>query len=381
MEGYILNNMQIRAIDTSICRERRRFVQFPFALYYQTPLWVPPILSSMAVVLDRDKHPFYQHSDAQFFVAEENGQVVGRLAVLHHKPYCEYHHEATAFFYYFESIDDQQVAGGLFSQAEEWARQQGCTLLYGPRGFLRSDCAGQLIQGFDLLPAVGITYNMPYYDRLISTCGFTKETDYLSGTLTEDRLLPKRVHEISDRVKRRGNFWIKTFTSIKEVETLMPKIEAVHHDAFKNNLAYCPSTKIEFEMLVKNIMAIADPALLKAVMKGDEIAGFIIAYPNISKALQRTKGRIYPFGWFDLLLEKKRTRVIDINGVGLLPQYQGLGNNALLYVEIEKTLLERGSKSAEIIQVDERNFRSKSDMENMGVIFNKTHRVYRKPIQ
>ena len=134
-------------------------------------------------------------------------------------------------------------------------------------------------------------------------------------------------------------------------------------------------------MLVKNILAIADPALLKVVMKGDEMAGFIIAYPDISRALQRTKGRIYPFGWIDLLLEKKRTRVIDINGVGLLPQYQGLGNNTLLYVEIEKTLLERGSKSAEIIQVDERNFRSKSDMENMGVIFNKTHRVYRKPIQ
>ena len=90
--------MQIRAIDTSICRERRRFVHFPFALYYQTPQWVPQIVSSMALVLDREKHPFYQHSDAQFFVAEENGQVVGRLAVLHHKPYSEYHHEATAFF-------------------------------------------------------------------------------------------------------------------------------------------------------------------------------------------------------------------------------------------------------------------------------------------
>ncbi len=372
--------MHIRSIDTSICRERRRFIFFPFALYYQTPQWVPPIISSMALVLDRDKHPFYQHSNAEFFVAEDNGQVVGRLAVLHHKPYCEYHNEATAFFYYFESIDDQQVANGLFSHAEEWARQQGCTLLYGPRGFLRSDCAGQLIQGFDLLPAVGITYNMPYYDRLISNYGFTKETDYLSGMLTKERLLPKRVHEIADRVKQRGNFWIKSFKSIKEVEALIPKIEAVHHDAFKDNLAYYPSTRTEFEMLVKNIMAIADPSLLKAVMKGDEIAGFILAYPNISKALQRIKGQLYPFGWIDLLLEKKRTKVIDIDGVGLLPKYQGLGNNALLYVEIEKTLLERGSNSVEIIQVDERNFRSKSDMENMGVIFNKAHRVYRKPI-
>lgn len=335
----------------------------------------------MRLVFERDKHPFYQHSDARFFIAESEGQVVGRLAVLHHRPFSEYHHENTAFFYYFESIDDQDVANGLFKAGEAWARAQGCQLLYGPRGFLRSDCAGQLVEGFDLLPAVGITYNMPYYDRLISTYGFSKQTDYYSGMLDHTTLLPQKVHDIAERVKQRGNFWIKSFTSIKEVVDLIPLIESVHHDAFKDNPSYYPSTSAEFAMLVKNIIAIADPTLLKAVMKGEEIAGFIIAYPNISRALQKTRGNIYPFGWIDLLREKKQSKIIDIDGVGLLPKYQGLGNNALLYAEIEKTLLARGAQKAEIVQVDERNFRSKSDMENMGVIWNKKHRTYHKVIE
>lgn len=372
--------MHIRPIDTGICRDRRRFLQFPFSLYYQTPQWVPPILSDLALVFERDRHPFYQHSDAQFLIAESEGQVIGRLAVLHHRPYCAYHQEKTAFFYYFECIDDPEVANGLFHAGEEWARDQGCTSIYGPRGFLRSNCSGQLVEGFELMPAMGITYNLPYYERLITSYGFTKENDYLSGMLAGEQRLPERVHEIAGRVRQRGNFWIKTFTNAREIESMIPAIEYVHNEAFKDNPAYYPSSHAEFQLVVKDIVAIADPRLLKTVMKGDEIAGFIIAYPNISKALQRTHGSIYPLGWIDLLNEKKHTKVIDVNGVGLLPKYQGLGNNALLYVEIEKNLLERGAEKAEIIQVDERNYRSKSDMEAMGVIWNKRHRTFRKSI-
>ncbi|GAP14578.1 hypothetical protein LARV_02351 [Longilinea arvoryzae] len=373
--------MLIRPIDTDICRDRRRFVMFPFSLYYQTPQWVPPILPEMALLFERAKHPFYQHSDAQFLIAESEGQVIGRLAVLHHRPYCDYHKENTAFFYYFESIDDPEVADRLFHAAEDWARNQGCDSIYGPRGFLRSNCSGQLVDGFDLMPAMGITYNLPYYERLITSAGFSKENDYLSGILAGEQRLPDSVHEIAERVKQRGNFWIKTFSSAREIESMIPAIESVHHDAFKDNPAYFPSTHVEFQMIVKDIIAIADPHLLKAVMKGDAIAGFIIAYPNICKALQKTRGSIYPLGWIDILREKKRTKVIDVNGVGLLQKYQGLGNNALLYVEIEKTLLERGAEKAEIIQVDERNYRSKSDMDTMGVTWNKVHRTFRKPIE
>lgn len=372
--------MQIRPIDSNICRDRQRFIMLPFSLYERTPQWVPPFTSDMELLFDRDKHPFYRHSDAQFLIAEREGQVVGRLAVLHHRPYCEYHQENIAFFYYFESIDDQEVTSGLFRAAEDWARQQGCDTIYGPRGFVRSNCIGQLVEGFEHLPATGMIYNFPYYERLITSAGFQKESDHFSGVMVKGHRLPDRVHQIAERVGQRGNFWIKTFKDTKEMESWIPKVDIVHHEAFKDNPAYYPSTKEEFEMLAKDIIAIADPRLIKIVMKGDEIAGFLLATPNIVKAIQRTRGSVYPLGWIDLLLEKKRTKVIDVDAVGLMPKYQGLGNNAFLYVEIEKTLIEWGVKKAEIIQVDERNFRSKSDMETMGVTWNKLHRTFKKSI-
>jgi hypothetical protein len=373
--------MIIRPIDTDICRDRRRFALFPFSLYYQTPQWVPPFVSDMALLFDRNKHPFYQHSDAQFLIAESEGQVVGRLAVLHQRPYCAYHKENIAFFYYFECIDDQEVANGLFQEAEDWARRQGCDAIYGPRGFQRSDCIGLLVDGYEFIPAMGMIYNLPYYERLVNTAGFHKYTDHFSGEFSKDSHLPERVYDIAERVKQRGNFWVKTFDTIQEMESMIPLVETVHHEAFKDNAGYYPTTKAEFEILAKNIISIADPKLIKAVMKGNDIAGFVIATPNIAKAVQRTQGKVFPFGWIDLLREKKRTKVIDVDVVGLLPKYQGLGNNALLYVELEKTLRERDAQKAEIIQVDERNFRSKADMETMGVVWNKTHRTFKKTIK
>jgi GNAT superfamily N-acetyltransferase len=379
-EGFTIQ-MHIHPIDTEICRERRRFVLFPFSLYYRTPQWVPPFISDMSLLLDRGKHPFYKHSDAQFLVAESEGQVVGRLAVLHNRPYCAYHKQNIAFFYYFESIDDQEVANGLFRAAEDWARKQGCDTIYGPRGFQRANCIGQLVEGFDLLPATGMIYNLPYYERLITSAGFHKESDHYSGMMTKDQRLPDRVHAIAERVKERGNFRIKTFTNVKEMEQWIPMVDVVHHEAFKDNPGYYPSSKEEFQMLAKDILAIADPRYIKMVLKGDDVAGFLIATPNVVKAIQRTRGTVYPLGWIDLLWEKKHTKVIDVNGIGLLPKYQGMGNNALLYSELEKTLIDWEIEKAEIIQVDERNFRSKSDMETMGVIWNKLHRTFKKSIE
>ena len=150
---------------------------------------------------------------------------------------------------------------------------------------------------------------------------------------------------------------------------------------FKNNPGYYPTTEEEFNLMAESIMAVSDPRMIKAIMKEDKVAGFIIAYPDISRGLQKTGGKIYPFGWISLLIEKKRTRVVDLNGIGLLPEYQGRGANALLYSELEKSIRPYNFERGEYIQIDERNFRSFSDSQTMGVTFHKIHRLYSKNIQ
>jgi hypothetical protein len=210
--------------------------------------------------------------------------------------------------------------------------------------------------------------------------GFEKETDYYSGYLSRDFRIPPKIHMVADKVLKEGKFWVKSFKSKKEMQVYIPLINQVHHDAFKDNPGYYPTTEEEFALMAESILAISDPHMIKAIMKEDKVAGFIIAYPDISRALQKTGGKFFPFGWLTFLLEKKRTKVVDLNGVGLLPEYQGRGANALLYSELEKALRPYNFESAEYIQIDERNLKSFSDSQSMGVTYHKIHRLYTKDI-
>ncbi len=369
--------MNFRKIDTSNRRDAKKFIQFPFQLYKGCPQWVPTTTSEMQTVLDRTRHPFYRHSEADFFLAESEGDVLGRIAVLHNQNYSKHHKTKTAFFYYFECIDDFDAAQGLFQAAIEWSRQQNVQLILGPKGFLRSNGMGILVEGFEYPPAMGIPYNMPYYPAFLDRMGFEKETDFLSGLLSKDQKLPGTILQIAEKVKQRGNFSVRTFQTKSELIPYIKEVDRLHHEAFQNNPGFYPSTEEEFEMIAKTMIQIADPHLIKLIMKGDEIAGFVIAYADISNALRKTRGEMWPFGWITLLREQKTTSVINLNGIGFLPKYQGLGANALLYSEVEKTVRAFDQfKTAELVQVDERNFNSKSDMERLGVHWNKLHRVY-----
>lgn len=370
--------MQVRQIDTEDKKDIARFVQFPFRLYKNNPYWVPPLKGELEKVMDKKHHPFYQHSDGAFFVVEDENEVLGRIAALRNNNFCKYHNVNCGFFYYFECINDPGVSSLLFGAAENWAKEHACDQMLGPKGFLRSNGLGMLVEGFNSLPAMGIPYNLEYYPELVCQSGYTKETDNFSGYL--DHRLNSRLHQAADRVKQRGQFWIKNFSSKSEMKSWISRIEEVHDQAFQEYPWYYPSTPEEFQLLAENIIAISDPKMIKFIMHGDQVAGFILAYPNINKAIQRTRGRIFPLGWIDLLITRKFTPAVDLNGVGLLPQYQGLGGNALLYSEVEKVIANSGKKYGEIIQVDERNFRSKSDMDFMEVVWHKTHRTYRKSL-
>ncbi len=373
--------MEIHHIDTTRPGDVRAFIKLAYPLYRDHPLWVPPLESDLRLLLNRNKHPFYAHSTAEFFIAKQQGKAVGRVAVLHHRNYCAHHQRQTAFFYLFESINDLAVSRGLLSAAQEWAQQQGLTHIYGSKGFLRSHGQGILVEGFDEPPDMGIPYNPPYYATLLEDSGFVKETDFFSGYMLRSQTIGEKIHLAADLVKKRGNFWVKTFHTSKEMQDLISQVESVHAAAFATNPNYIPSTPEEFRLMAKTMIQIAEPGMIKLIMKDQAVAGFVITYPNVNAALRRCRGHLFPFGWIDVLISKKRTRIVDGNGIGILPQYQGLGANALIYAEIENTLRARPRlERMEYVQVDERNFKSKSDMQTLGVHWNTTHRFYGKDI-
>lgn len=368
--------MQVRKLDTARRRDVRQFVGFPFELYRNYPLWVPPLIADMELALNRSRHPFYRHSSADFFVAESEGCTLGRIAVMENRLYNQHQNRQTAFFYYLEMAEDREVARALFHAAFEWAHARGLRQVIGPKGLLSGDGLGLLVEGFEHRPAIGIAYNPPYYDALVRDSGFVPYDDLLSGYLSGSYDLPAHYYELAEKIKARRGFWVKSFTHKRELRQWFGRIGKVVNDAFVDTKDYYPVPDAELDYVGEQLLMVADPRLAKLVMKGQDIVGFVFAFPDISAALQRVRGRLWPLGWYHLLHEFKHTEWVNFNGLGLLPKHRGVGANVLLYTELAKTIHEYGFRHADIVQVGDENLKSRSDMEAMGVQWYKRHRIY-----
>jgi hypothetical protein len=336
------------------------------------------------VRLDPKRYPFYQHSQAGFFLAYEGTRVTGRLVAIDNRPYNQYNNEATAFFFMFECENHQETANALFGAAFEWARNRGLTKIIGPKGFTPLDGFGLLVKGFEHRPAFGLPYNPAYYPTLIEAAGFEPELDAVSGYLSADIKFPERVHELAGRIAERRGLRIARFRTRDDLRAFIPKLKDLYNDALRGTSGSAPLTDAEIKMMADQLLWNADPRLLKIVYKvedprtgNEEPVGFLMAYPDISAALQKTRGRIFPFGWVTLLREFKRTDWLNINGAALLPEYRGSGGTAILYSELFKSVVETGQfRHAEVIQIDTKNDYMQRDMENFGIDFYKTHRTY-----
>ena len=373
--------MKITPVDLSDKKMVKEFLDLPFAIYRDIPQWVPPLQMDERIRLDPKRNPFYKHSQAAFFLAHESDRPVGRLAVLDNRHYNEYNKEAAAFFYLFECENNLDAATGLFESAFDWSRARGLTKLAGPKGFTPLDGFGLLIKGFEHRPAFGLPYNPEYYVSLIEAQGFVKQNDAVSGYLGANIQFPERIHELADRIASRRGLRVTRYKKRSDLRVLIPKLKELYNNALRGTSGNSPLTDDEINALANQLLWFADPKLIKIVMKDDQPIGFLFAYPDVSAALQKTNGKLFPFGWITLLRELKRTAWVNINGAGLLPEYRGSGGTAILYSEIFRSVRDSGQfKHAEIVQIGLENEAMQRDMENFGIDFYKVHRVYQREI-
>lgn len=376
--------LNIEKIDTSLKSQQRRFVRIPFQFYQKTPQWVPPIRLDVETMLNKRKHPFYEHSDGDFFIATRNGRDVGRIGVLENRNYNEYHGTKIANFYFFECEDNQETAEALFEEGFSWAKDRGLDTVVGPKGLGPLDGYGLLVEGYEHRQMMTMmTYNHPYLPRLLESMGFEKEVDFVSCYLNKDAFkLDERIHHIADRVQKRGSLRVLKFRNKRELVSWAPKIGRAYNNAFINNWEYCPLSDKEIDFIVDNIITIANPNLFKIIAHEDDVVGFLFAFPDVSAAIQRSKGRLLPFGLFDILLEMRRTTWVALNGAGILPEFQGRGGNALLYSEMEKTVRHENFRfeHADMTQIAESAVQMRNDLDNLGGKAYKNHRVFRKSI-
>jgi len=373
----------VEKVDTENKKQVRRFVELPFRIYADCPQWVPPLNVDAYNQLNRKKHPFHEHSDMDFFLAVRDGRDVGRIAAIENKPYNRYHNKKTANFFLFEIENDPEAAAALFNTAFDWAKARGLDTIIGPKGMGPLDGYGMLVFGFEHRQTMTmLNYNHAYYPALIEAQGFVKEVDFVSCYLPADKFqMPERVRKISERVMQRGHLEIKTFKSKKELLAWADRIGTAYNDAFVQNWEYYPLTQREIDFVVGNIMTIADYRLIKIITHGEDVVGFLFAFHDVSAAMQRAKGRLFPFGLVDILLEIRRTNTVAVNGMGILPEHQGHGGNALLYYAMGNTLLNfKQFTNVEMTQVAETTEQMRADLKNLNGVEYKNNRVYRREI-
>ncbi len=374
--------MDIRKIDTASKTDVNRWVDLPYRLYQDHPYWVPLPKGGIRKLLDESLHPFYQHSEADFFIVEDGGEVVARICMMENNLYNQYQGEKAAFFGFFDVVENIEAARLIFDRAFDWAHSRGLDTLYGPKGLMGAFAGGALVEGFQYRAALDVPYNYAYYDEYIQDSGLEKYRDTLSGFIHRkaEGNVPERVMRIAKRMAERGGFYAKRFKSKQELREIVPHIADLHRRAFIEIPGYYPMTDAEFEWMAEELIAIADPEYITLVMKEDQVVGFVFAYPDISGGLQKAKGSLLPFGWWHILGARKNTDWVILNGVGILPEYQGRGANAVMYVELARTLTDSQFWHADLVQVGEENYRSMNDQLAFGVEWTKKHRVYRKKL-
>ena len=373
--------MKVIEIDANKRSQVKTFLDLPFQIYRQVPQWVPPLDFDARRMLDRRRHPFYKHSQVAFFLAmRDDGHSLGRIAVLDNRNYNEHNREQTAFFYLFECEHDQEAPQALFEAAFAWARRRGLNKMIGPKGFTTLDGMGLLVKGFEHRPALGIPYNRDYYPTMLEAAGFEKGSDVLSGYLDSQTQFPEKIHAIAELVQKRRGLHIARFRRRSDLKRLIPNLKELYNGSLDGTTGNAPITDDEVRLMADQILWFADPSLIKVVMKDDRMVGFLLAYPDISAAIQRHKGRLFPFGFLDALLELRRTTVLNINGAGMIEGYRGVGGTAILFSELYKSVLDRKPQRIEVVQIGADNDRMLRELRDLGVNFHKAHRMYQRAI-
>lgn len=376
--------MKIIQVKSTDKKNIRKFLMFPFQLYKDNQFWVPPLRMDERFRFNRKRNPFFSHSDAAFFLAMDSFGTHGRLAIIENRLYNLHNNEKTAFFYLFESENDDSIVVDLFRAAIAWAKERGLNKIIGPKGFTALDGFGMLVEGFEHRPALGIPYNLNYYPSLIEKIGFIPSSESVSGYLSTKQEFPERIHELSQRIQQRRCLSIKRFKSRSELKPLINNLFDLYSGVLQGTEEATPITREEIQILANQILWFSDPSLLKLVVKADDekkgddkLVGFLLAYPDISRALQQTKGKLFPFGWISIMHDIKKTDWININGAGLIEEYRGLGGTAILFSEMKKSVSENNNyQHADIVQIGLENSNMQREMENFGIVFYKKHRTY-----
>ncbi|MGO8744801.1 MAG: N-acetyltransferase [Thermoguttaceae bacterium] len=369
-------NVVVQPVTTS--RQRKQFFNFPWVLYRKDPNWVPPLRTSQKELLGyAHHHPFYEQNKVQTFVAYRAGELCGRIAAIVNYGHIERFSERRGFFGFFECVDDQEVATALFDAARGWLAEHDIHALRGPANPSLNYEWGLLIEGFDSPPTFLITYNKPYYQKLVEGYGFYKVQDLYSYGGQID-MLPKirdKLRPIAEQIIERFNVRLRPLDMSRFVEDVEAFLD-VFNRSMMGMWGFMPMTAGEVKAMAKELRYLMIPSLAVAAEIDGKMIGAVFAMPDYNPIIRKIDGRLFPFGAIRLLMSKRKIKKIRLISTNVLPEYQRLGIGLALMHGVAVPALEAGINQAEFSWVAESNSLSRGSLEKGGAQRQKTHRVY-----
>ena len=325
--------MSVRPVRTR--RDLSQFIDLPYRLFERDPVWVPPLRLDIEITLSRTKNPFFEHAEAEYFLAERDGEVVGRIAAIENRLHNEFHNDRVGFFGWFDCIRDQAVADALLTTAATWLRERALTVLRGPASFSTNDQCGLLVDGFETRPTLLMPHNPPWYAELVERAGFVKAKDllvYQGGVETHHIPVPERLARGTELIRQRQGVTLRHL-DMKDFPAEVERIKAIYNAAWERNWGFVPMTDHEIDHLAKSFKPVVIPDLVPFAEKDGKVIAFGLVLPDLNTALiGNRKGRLLPFLLKTMwLLKTRRLRRCRIILLGILPEWRGKGVDAMLY--------------------------------------------------
>lgn len=363
-------------------KEMKQFVTFPFSLYKDSKYWVPPIIKDEIETFNKKTNPVFEHADARFFLAYKNNKIVGRICAIINWTEVNEQKVKKMRFGWFDVIDDIQVSKVLLEKVKEIGFQNNLTFIEGPVGFSNLDKVGVLTEGFDHIGTMITWYNHPYYKDHLEKLGYKKEKEYLESKFAFKNVDAPYYNKIANLIKRRYQLKSLAFTKTNDILPLVDDMFALFNKAYASLSSFVPISKKEQEYFKKKYISFINPEYIKFVLdKNDKMIGFGIVMPSFSEALQKSKGKLFPFGIYHLLQAKKHSKDVTFYLIGVHPAYQNKGITAIIFDEFAKTFTAKGIENCIRTPELENNEAISKIWKNFNPVTHKRRRTYKLGIR
>jgi GNAT superfamily N-acetyltransferase len=359
-------------------KEIKAFVCFPFSLYKNNPYWVPPLISDEIASFDKTKNPAFENAEAYFYLAFKDDKAVGRIAAIINWEEVNNQQKKKVRFGWWDVIDDIEVTKALLGKVYELGEKNNLEYAEGPMGFSNLDKVGVLTEGFEEMGSMITWYNHPYYKTHLEQLGYVKEKEYIESKFPFENVKPEFFSKAQELIKKRYELRPLRFTKTKDIMPYVDEMFDLFNNSYANLSSFVAISDTQKEYFKKKYISFINPEYIKFVIdKNNKIVAFSIVMPSFSEALQKTNGKLFPFGFLHLLKAKKQSKEVLFYLIGVQPEYQSKGVTAIIFEEYYNTFKALGIKNCIRTPELEENHAIHNLWKHFDPVINKRRRTYK----